>query len=403
MIGSRPTKVAWPALLGLLALLVFCSSASAREVYVANSGNGTVSMINTTTNAVTGAVTVGGEPVDVAITPDGRYAWVVDGIGGSVSVIDTKTKTVVQGPIAVGLAPRGIAITPNGGRAYVTNSGDDTVTVLNTGTYAHGRGPDRGRQRTRRRRGSPPNLVATRIRRPAAGGGIVGDQRQLPPRSVDTIDDSLIGPSADHDRPAGLGPSSPTYALGTLFPRSARGAGRSFGPPDPRGRGPNRRGSATTSERVPSSSYRVERRRRLPDPDRHRDRTADRSAPRLPRRDWGRDHPGRVPGVRDRRRRLGGLRPRHQPQRPLRGGPRRRKTGGGRRRPGPGPDRLVLGLADQRRAQKRLTFHASGSTDYRREDHQLLLGLRRSRHGRGAPADPRPQLSAAQGHLFRHR
>ena len=52
MIGSRPTKVAWPALLGLLALLAFCSSASAREAYVANSGNGTVSVINTKTNAV---------------------------------------------------------------------------------------------------------------------------------------------------------------------------------------------------------------------------------------------------------------------------------------------------------------------------------------------------------------
>ena len=117
MIGSRPTKVAWPALLACSPYSLSAPALRRGEVYVANSGNGTVSMINTTTNAVTGAVTVSGEPVDVAITPDGRYAWVVDGgIGGSVSVIDTKTKTVVQGPIAVGLAPRGIAITPNGKR-----------------------------------------------------------------------------------------------------------------------------------------------------------------------------------------------------------------------------------------------------------------------------------------------
>ncbi len=133
MIGSRRVI---PLCLALLGLLVLCSSASARDVYVANSGDGTVSVINSSTNAVIGAIPVGGEPVDVAITPDGRYAWVVDASGNSVSVIDTKTRSVVQGPIAVGLAPRGIAITPNGGRAYVANSGDETVTVLNTGSFA---------------------------------------------------------------------------------------------------------------------------------------------------------------------------------------------------------------------------------------------------------------------------
>ena len=132
MICSRRVNLVCIALLGLL---VFCSSASARDVYVANSGNATVSVIDSSTNSVVGAIPVGGEPVDVAVTPDGRYAWVVDGSGGSVSVIDTKTRQVVQGPITVGTAPRGIAITPNGGRAYVTNSGDGTVTVLDTGTY----------------------------------------------------------------------------------------------------------------------------------------------------------------------------------------------------------------------------------------------------------------------------
>jgi YVTN family beta-propeller protein len=129
------------ACLALVTLLAFCSSAQARDVYVANSGNGTVSVIDTATNAVFQTIPVGGEPVDIAITPDGRYAWVVNGAGGSVSVIDTDRRTVVQGPIGVGPMPRGIAITPNGGRAYVTNSGDDTVTVLSTGTFGPVGGP----------------------------------------------------------------------------------------------------------------------------------------------------------------------------------------------------------------------------------------------------------------------
>ena len=243
MIGSRPTKVAWPALLGLLALLAFCSSASAREVYVANSGNGTVSVFNTTTNAVTGAVTVGGEPVDVAITPDGRYAWVVDGIGGSVSVIDTKTKTVVQGPIAVGLAPRGIAITPNGGRAYVTNSGDDTVTVLNTGTYATVGDPIAV--------GDEPDGVAVTpdggtVFVAQRGGGIAVINANTA-EVVDTIDDSL-GPSRITIGPRG-GRAFVTNHASDSVSAFSPGGGSFLGSPIPVGTEPT--GIAAT----PSGSF----------------------------------------------------------------------------------------------------------------------------------------------------
>jgi YVTN family beta-propeller protein len=133
MIGSRSLNL---ACLALLALLVFCASASARDVYVTNSGDGTVSVLEYPSNALAAAIHVGGEPVDVAITPDGKQAWVVDQAGGTVSVIDTKTRRVIAGPIPVGKAPRGIAITPDGSRAYVTNSGDETVTVLDTGSFA---------------------------------------------------------------------------------------------------------------------------------------------------------------------------------------------------------------------------------------------------------------------------
>jgi len=132
MIGSRPINL---ACLSVLALLVFCASASARDVYVANSADGTVSVLDYPSNRPVWTVRVGGEPVDVAITPDGRYAWVVDQAGNSVTVIDTRSRGIAVGPIMVGKAPRGIAITPNGTRAYVANSGDDTVTVLDTATF----------------------------------------------------------------------------------------------------------------------------------------------------------------------------------------------------------------------------------------------------------------------------
>jgi len=90
-----------------------------------------VSVINTATNTVTATVSVGVNPVGVAITPDGTRAYVANLAAGSVSVIDTATNTVI-GTVTVGLAPRGIAITPDGTRAYVVNRASNNVSVLDT-------------------------------------------------------------------------------------------------------------------------------------------------------------------------------------------------------------------------------------------------------------------------------
>ena len=47
------------------------------------------------------------------------------------SVITTATGAV-SAPITVGKRPDGVAITPDGKRAYVTNFGDGTVSVITT-------------------------------------------------------------------------------------------------------------------------------------------------------------------------------------------------------------------------------------------------------------------------------
>ncbi|MDV6278311.1 YncE family protein [Rhodococcus erythropolis] len=75
-------------------------------------------------------VPVGANPFGVAITPNGTRAYVANGGGNSVSVIDTATNTMIGNPIPIGTNPRGIAITPNGTRAYVTNGGDNTMSVI---------------------------------------------------------------------------------------------------------------------------------------------------------------------------------------------------------------------------------------------------------------------------------
>ena len=103
--------------------------------YVTNAGAGSVSVIDMATNAVIATVTVGLTPEQVAITPNGAFAYVAKSDGsnpGSVSVIATATNTVVGSPIPVDVAPVGVAITPNGAFVYVANSGSNTVSVIAT-------------------------------------------------------------------------------------------------------------------------------------------------------------------------------------------------------------------------------------------------------------------------------
>jgi YVTN family beta-propeller protein len=84
-------------------------------------------------NKVTSTITVGTFPQDIAITPDGKYAYVSNGASGNVSVIDISTNTVTS-TIGVGTDPYGIAITPDGKYAYVANNGSNNVSVIEIST-----------------------------------------------------------------------------------------------------------------------------------------------------------------------------------------------------------------------------------------------------------------------------
>jgi len=101
------------------------------KVYVTNMGSNTVSVIDAETNTLIATVPVEYDPCGIAITPDGTKAYVVNEFGGTVSVIDTATNTVTA-TVSVGDAPTGIAITPDGTKAYVTNY--DTVSVVDIAT-----------------------------------------------------------------------------------------------------------------------------------------------------------------------------------------------------------------------------------------------------------------------------
>lgn len=120
--------------------LLLSGSAQARLVYVTNAGGGTVSAIDTQTSSTVATITVGKEPVDVAISPDGSRAYVANKGSNTVSVIDTATQAVVAN-VGVGKEPDGIAVSPKGSFAYVSNFGDESVSLISTATNSVPIGP----------------------------------------------------------------------------------------------------------------------------------------------------------------------------------------------------------------------------------------------------------------------
>ena len=115
----------------LIAVWVSSQTANAQvRAYVANFGSDSVSVIDTSSNAVVATVTVGDQPQGVAITPDGQSAYVAM-CGGDVWVLDTSTNKVAT-KVVVGGCPTGVAITPDGKHAYVTKDNANAVAVLDT-------------------------------------------------------------------------------------------------------------------------------------------------------------------------------------------------------------------------------------------------------------------------------
>jgi YVTN family beta-propeller protein len=90
--------------------LAACPAEAAPFLYVANSGDNTVSVIDTANRAVVATVIVN-SPFGVAVSPNGQDVYVSKVGNNKVRVIATATNTKVAA-IPVGRNPTGVAIGP---------------------------------------------------------------------------------------------------------------------------------------------------------------------------------------------------------------------------------------------------------------------------------------------------
>ena len=104
---------------------------------MANSGSGTVTILDVVNVRVDRELAVGQNPVAVAASPTRNEVYVVNsglaGASGSVSVIDAE-RNAVAAVIPVGRVPVSIDVDSNGKLAYVANSGSNSVSVIDLGS-----------------------------------------------------------------------------------------------------------------------------------------------------------------------------------------------------------------------------------------------------------------------------
>ena len=123
IVGSPITVGTAPAGLAIRRMAHLCMSLIMLMVIPVT---GTISIIRTSDNTVVDTITGFSGPFAIAITPDGKYAYVTNfgsnnfaPVWHNRSVVDLIAILLLQ-PLTVGIQPSGIAITPDGRFAYVS-------------------------------------------------------------------------------------------------------------------------------------------------------------------------------------------------------------------------------------------------------------------------------------------
>ncbi len=114
--------------LGGLDSVALAVNSVANEVYVANAGSGTVSLIDGATLSAR-TVTVGTNPQALVADVQNHRVYVADKGSNDVKVIDVATGTVTA-TLQTGTSPVALALNPVTDRIYIANQGDESVSVI---------------------------------------------------------------------------------------------------------------------------------------------------------------------------------------------------------------------------------------------------------------------------------
>ncbi|MBL0394987.1 PQQ-dependent catabolism-associated beta-propeller protein [Ramlibacter monticola] len=111
------------------------------ELWVTNELDGTVSVIRTSDHTVQATIKFLPQgmrsedvtPVGMALSPDGKTAYVGLGRANHVAAVDVATRNV-KGYVLVGRRAWGLAVSRDGGKLYVANGLSDDLTIVDTAT-----------------------------------------------------------------------------------------------------------------------------------------------------------------------------------------------------------------------------------------------------------------------------
>lgn len=111
-------------------------------VYVAGYGTNRLYVVDPQRKILITSIVVGNRPNAVALSPDGKFAYVSNGGVGavsmpsSISIIDTVTNTVVSNVAMnpANLYLSGIAVHPDGSKVYVTSKNTGEILILDVAT-----------------------------------------------------------------------------------------------------------------------------------------------------------------------------------------------------------------------------------------------------------------------------
>jgi YVTN family beta-propeller protein len=126
----------------------FDLSPNGKELWAANAGDGTVSIVDIAAKKVVQTFAVDAKRSNrLKFTPDGKRVLISDITNGGLVVVDVATRKEVK-RLTLGRSVAGILVVPDGSRAYVAATDDNYVAVVDlknlevTGHISTGNGPD---------------------------------------------------------------------------------------------------------------------------------------------------------------------------------------------------------------------------------------------------------------------